>query len=225
MSTTDLVPAGTHDKHDGAGPSSSRRKLLVGPAVVLLFAGLSAWWLGTTPRLAGGGLAGVSSTDHEVVSASGLRESVYVVPADGAGSSTLVFGIHNQGPLPVELVDVWPSMADPTCIWQPSVRWFQDDPRYMGVLDDRARPAAGAVLASGTSATVWLTGAHPDPDGCVHDGITSHDDVEVITRTAGRTSTTRVPLGYTFGYSDDPASLRDFYDYRVLPPTESPSGS
>jgi hypothetical protein len=190
--------------------------------VLLLFVGLSVWWVLTAPRLEGGGLASVSSADHDVVSATGLRENVYVVPADGTGESTLAFGIHNEGPFAVELVDVWPSLEEPACFWQPSERWFQDDPRYMGILDDRARPAAGAVLAPGASATVWITGAHPDPDGCVHEGINLHDDVEVIARTAGRTSTTRVPLGYTFGYSDNPESLRASYDFRVLPPTTSP---
>lgn len=225
MSITESVPTATQERQDGGRRSSRRRKLVAGLAVVLISAALSAWWLITTPMLEGGGLAGVSSADHEVVSASGLHENVYVVPADGPGSSTIAFGIRNEGPLAVELVDVWPSLDEPMCFWQPTERFFQDDPRYMGVLDDRARPAAGAVLAPGTSATVWITGAHPDPDGCVHGGINLHDDVEVIVRTGGRTSTTRVPLGYTFGYSDDPDSLRASYDYRVLPPRSSTSGS
>lgn len=88
----------------------------------------------------------------------------------------------------------------------------------MGELDERARPAEGAVLAAGASATIWITGAHPDPGGCRHDGLNLHEDVEVKVRIAGRTSTTRVPLGYTFGYSDDPEAVQSFYDYRVLPP-------
>lgn len=224
MSLIDSAPAGTQERQDGARHSSSRRKLLVGLSLVLLGAGVSAWWLITTPRLEGGGTAGVFSSDHEVVWASGLRESVYVVPADGAGSSTLAFEIRNEGRLAVELVDIWPSVEEPTCFWQPSGRWFQDDARYMGVLDDRARPAAGAVLAAGKSATVWITGAHPNPNGCVHAGINLHDDVEVIIRTGGRTSTERVPLGYTFGYSDDPESLSNSYNYRVLLPRKPPSG-
>jgi hypothetical protein len=110
-------------------------------AGVLLGVGLGAWWLATTPRLEGGGIASVSSADHEVVWASGLGEQVYVVPSDGPGSSTVAFGLRNDGPLPVELVDVWPNMDDPGCFWQPSERWFQDDPRHLGSLDDRARPA------------------------------------------------------------------------------------
>lgn len=223
MSVTESVPVAMQERQDEAVRSSRWRKLVIGLAVVLLSAALGAWWLVTTPRLEGGGTAGVYSSDHEVGWATGLREIVYVVPADGPGQSTLAFGIHNAGPLAVELVDVWPSVEDAMCFWQPGGRWFQDDPRYMSVLDDRARPAAGAVLASGRSATVWITGAHPDPEGCAHAGISLHDDVEVIVRTGGRTSKTRVPLGYMFGYSDDPASLRASYDYRVLPPRKSPS--
>lgn len=223
MSMTESVAAGERDRQHGDAPSR-RWKLLAGLGVLLLFVGLGVWWVLTTPKLGGGFTASVSSADHNVVWASGLRENVYVVPADGRGSSTLAFGIHNDGPLAVELVDVWPSTEVPTCMWQASERWFQDDPRYMTVLDDRARPATGAVLAPGTSATVWITGAHPDPDGCVHAGLTLHDDVEVIVRTGARTSTKRVPLGYTFGYSDDPDSLRASYVFRVLPPT-SPSDS
>ena len=221
---TDAVRAGAQTSRDGARRSSRRGRLLAGLAGLVVCVGLSAWWLLTTPRLAGGGVAGVSSSDHDVVSAGGLREQVYVVPADGAGRSTLAFGIHNEGPLAVELIDVWPGTDGPTCMWQPSERWFQDDPRYIGVLDDRARPAAGAVLAAGRFATVWLTGAHPDPDRCVHEGINLHDDVQVVVRVGGRTSTTRVPLGYTFGYSDDPESLSKSYDYRVVPPLDAPSG-
>lgn len=219
---TDVAPSGSQERQSEGRRPGHRRKLLVGAVLVLVCAGLSAWWLVTTPRLGSGGVAGVSSTDHVVVSASGLRENAYVVPADGPGRTTLAFGMHNDGLLAVELVDVWPSTDEPPCFWQPSERWFQDDPRYMGVLDDRARPAAGAVLAPGASATVWITGAHPDPDGCVHGGINLHDDVEVIIRAGGRTSTTRVALGYTFGYSDDPESLRASYDYRVVPPRTSP---
>jgi hypothetical protein len=41
----------------------------------------------------------------------------------------------------------------------------------------------------------------------------------VIARVGGRTSTTRVPLGYTFGYADEPEILRDFYDVEVVPPS------
>lgn len=193
--------------------------------VILLGVAVGAWWLLTTPRLHGGGLVQVSSADHEVVAATGLREVVYVVPADTPGSSTLAFGIHNDGPLSVELMDVWPSMDGPVCFWQPRERWFQDDPRYMGVLDERARPAVGATLAPGRSATIWITGAHPDPGGCEHAGINLHDDVEVVARAGGRTSTVRVALGYTFGYSDDPGSLRSSFDYRVLPPAKPGSGS
>lgn len=194
-------------------------------AVILPCVAVGAWWLVTTPKLEGGGLAHVSSADHEVVAATGLREVVYVVPADGPGSSTLAFGIHNDGLLPVELVDVWPGMDDPLCFWQPRERWFQDDPRYMGILDERARPAVGATLAPGKSATIWITGAHPDPDRCEHVGINLYDDVEVVARAGGRTSTTRVALGYTFGYSDDPESLRSSFGYRVFPPTKPGSGS
>jgi hypothetical protein len=163
----------------------------------------------------------VSSADHEVVWASGFREELFVVPADGPGTSTVAFEIHNDGPLAVELVDVWPSMDDPQCFWQPSERWFQDDPRYLGVLDDRARPAVGAVLPPGAFATVWVTGAHLDPDGCVHGALASVDDVEVIARVGGRTFTTRVSLGYTFGYTDDLEMVRNFYEIRILPPTET----
>lgn len=224
MSSIDSAPTGAQETSDGAR-RPSRRRLLIGMALVLLCAGLTAWWLVTTPKLEGGGVAGVSSGDHEVVAATGLGESVYVVPADGHGSSTLAFGIHNRGPLAVELRDVWPGMAEPMCFWQPSERWFQDDPRYMGVLDHRARPAVGAVLAPGASATLWITGAHPDPDRCVHGGINLYDDVEVVVRMGGRTSAARIPLGYTFGYSDHPESLRDSYDYRVLPPRTSSSAS
>lgn len=211
---------------DVSEPHARRRpKVLAAALVVLLLAAFSVWWFVTTPKLVGGGLAHVSSPDHEVVMATGLREVVYVVPADGSGSSTLAFGIHNDGPLPVEIVDVWPSTDDPLCFWRPRERWFQDDPRHMGVLDKRARPAVGATLAPSTSATIWITGAHPDPTGCEHAAINLHDDVEVVTRAGGRTSTTRVALGYTFGYSDDPESLRSSFDYRVLPPTTvSPGG-
>ena len=45
-------------------------------------------------------------------------------------------------------------------------------------------------------------------------------DVEVIARIGGRTSTTRVPLGFTFGYTDDPEMIRDFYDVQVITRSE-----
>jgi hypothetical protein len=211
------------DEADGEGRPSRLRCDAMVAVVVLLCLGLGAWWLFTTPQLEGGGIASVSSADHEVLWARGLREELFVVPADGAGSSMIAFEIRNGGSLPVELVDVWPSMDDPWCFWQPSERWFQDDPRYQGVLDERARPAVGAVLAPGVAATVWVTGAHPDSDGCVHGGLATFDDVEVIARVGGRRSTTRVALGYTFGYTDDLEMVRDFYEIRVLPPKESSS--
>jgi hypothetical protein len=169
MSTVTTGPVATEGTSGGPPPSWRRRGVAV--AVVVLGVGLGAWWLATTPRLEGGGIASVSSADHEVVWASGLGEQVYVVPSDGPGSSTVAFGLRNDGPLPVELVDVWPNMDDPGCFWQPSERWFQDDPRHLGSLDDRARPAPGAVLAPGVAATVWVTGAHPDPGGCVHEAL------------------------------------------------------
>lgn len=40
-----------------------------------------------------------------------------------------------------------------------------------------------------------------------------------IVRTGGRTTTTRIPLGYTFGYTDDPESLRTSYGVEVRPPS------
>lgn len=210
---------------DGPGRVGRRRKLLAATSVGFLCLAAGAWWVATTPNLTGGGLAHVSSPDHEVVLGTGLSETVYVVPATGPGSSTLAFGIHNDGRLPVKLMDVWPKMDDPLCFWQPSERWFQDDPRYMGILDGRARPAVGATLAPGRSATIWITGAHPDPKGCEHAGINLYDDVEVVARAGGRTSTTRVALGYTFGYSDEPESLRNSFEYRVIPPTQSADGN
>lgn len=193
------------------GPPTSWRRRRAAATVVVLCVGHGAWWLVTTPRLEGGGVEGVSSVDHEVIWASGLREEVFVVPADGPGRSTIAFGLRNDGPLPVELVDVWPSMDDPLCFWQPSERWFQDDPRHVGSPDDRAQPATGAVIAPGVTATVWITGAHPNPDACVHEALNSYDDVEIVTRMGGRTSSTRVPLGFTFGYTDDPEMIRGKY--------------
>ena len=193
--------------------------------VLLLCAGLGGWWWATTPRLDGGdGLASVSSSDHEVVTARGLDELVFAVPADGPGESTVGFTIRNDGPLPAELVEVWPSDDDPLCFWQPNERRFQDDPRLQGTLDDRARPATGAVLEAGGSATVWVTGAHPDPDGCTHAGLNHSEEVEVVARIGGRTSTTRVPLGFTFGYADDPEMLRGLFEVRVLSPEETSDG-
>lgn len=156
--------------------------------------------------------------------ATGFRETVYVVPADETGSSTLAFGIYNHGRLPVKIVEVWPDADETLCFWTPSQRWFQDDPRYMGVLDDRAQPAEGAVLGPGRSATIWITGSHPNPARCVHAGMNVHDDVELTVRVLGRASTTHVPLGYTFGYSDDPTALRTSYEYRVLPPRPQSNG-
>ena len=222
---SESAPAAPPSTGGGKARARRRRRLLAGSALALVLLLVGAWWILTTPKLTGGGLAHVSSPDHEIVLATGLREVVYVVPATGRGSSTIAFGVHNDGPMPVELVDVWPSMADPLCFWQPTERWFQDDPRYMGILDERARPAIGATLAPGTSATIWITGAHPDPDGCEHAGINLYDDVEVVARSGGRTSTTRVALGYTFGYSDEPESLRSSFEYRVLPPTQPDAGS
>jgi len=53
---------------------------------------------------------------------------------------------------------------------------------------------AGTVLAPGAYAGVWITGAHPDPEGCVHaGGFNTYDDVEVIARIGGRTSTSVCP--------------------------------
>jgi hypothetical protein len=49
--------------------------------------------------------------------------------------------------------------------------------------------------------------------------------VEVVARIGGRTSTTHVPLGFTFGYTDDPEMVRDFYDVRVLRPGETPTSA
>ena len=192
MST--VTTGGMATEETSAGQPTSRRRWVAAVAVALLCAGLGAWWLVTSPRLDGGGFASVSSADHEVVWASAFDEDVFAVTADGPGSTTLAFGLRNDGLLPVELVDVWPSMADPLCYWQPSERLLQDDPRAQYVLDDRARPVAGTVLAPGAYAGVWITGAHPDPEGCVHaGGFNTYDDVEVIARIGGRTSTSVCP--------------------------------
>lgn len=201
--------------------SPRRRRAAAAFSIVLICALLVAWWFLTTPRLEEGSLGGVWSADHDVVWATGLDENVYVVTADGPGLTTIGFGVANTGHLPVEIVNIWPSEDSPLCSWRPIERFLQDDPQLIGVLDDRARPAEGAVLAPGTQATVWLTGSMPDPKACEHSGgISSHHDVEVVARVGGRTSSARVPLTYTFGYSDDPQVLRDFYDVRVLPPTD-----
>jgi hypothetical protein len=224
MSTTEAAPVEAEQTADHGRGGKQRRRRLAVAAAVLVIIGAAGWWRLTTPQLQGGGTAGVSSEDHHVVTARGFRETVFVVPADSPGSSTIAFGVHNAGRLPVELLDVWPNTDDPMCFWQTSERWFQDDPSYIGILDDRARPAAGAVLPPGGYATIWVTGAHPDPDGCVHGAINTYDDVEVIVRVAGRTSTTRVPLGYTFGYTDEPEILRDFYDVEVVPPSTGQGG-
>lgn len=224
MSATESAPAGTgRTANDDRGDNASRRRAAV-VGVVLLVAGLGAWsWL-TTPRLEGGGLAGVTSSDQEFVLARGFHGTVFVVPAHGPGDSTIAFEVRNAGPLAVELVEVWPNEDIPSCFWQPHERWFQDDPRHRGVLDDRARPAEGAVIAPGGSATVWVTGAFAGLTSCIRGVLVTHDDVEVIVRIGGRTSTTRVPLGYTFGYSDDPEMLRSSYDVQVLPPTDPSDG-
>ena len=220
MSTTEMAPLAVDDTAAGTPHGNRRPRVLAVGATVLLVAAAAAWWWLTTPRLEGGGIAGVSSEDHDVVMGSGMQETVFVVPADGPGSTTIAFGVRNTGRMPIELLDMWPGMEEPTCIWQPRERRLQDDPRYHGVLDDHARPVEGAVLAPGSSATVWLTGAHPDPAGCEHGAFSLHEDVEVVARIGGRVSTTRVPLGYTFGYADEPEMLRDVYEVRVRPPTQ-----
>lgn len=208
---------------EGAAPrrSTGERRPRVLVALAVLIVGLGVWWWATAPRLEGGGVAGVSSADHDVVWASGLREDVFVVPADGPGSSTIVLGLRNDGRLPVELVDVWPSRDEPRCSWRPSERWLTDD---HGPLGGRARAVSGAVLEPGAHASVYVTGAVRDPAGCAHAALTSVDDVEVVARVGGRTSTSRVPLGYSFGYADDPDVVRSFYEVRVLPPSEPPAG-
>lgn len=220
MSATEAVPVPVAATVD-APRSRRHRRVATTSVIVLVCALLVAWWFITTLRLEEGGFGGVSSADHEVVWATGLDENVYVVSADGPGLTTVGFGVVNTGPVPVEIVDIWPSEDSPLCSWRPIERSFQDDPQRMGVLDDQARPAQGAILAAGAQATVWLTGSMPDPAACEHSGgINTHDDVEVVARVFGRTSSARVPLTYTFGYSDDPQVLQDYYDVRVLPPTE-----
>jgi hypothetical protein len=77
------------DEADGEGRPSRLRCGAMVAVVVLLCLGLGAWWLFTTPQLEGGGIASVSSADHEVLWARGLREELFVVPADGAGSSMI----------------------------------------------------------------------------------------------------------------------------------------
>lgn len=199
-----------------------------GPLVAALLAaavlGLVAWWWLTVPHLEGGGIAAVSSSDHEVVMGTGMDETVFVVPADTAGESLLAFTLHNAGRFPVELVDVWPSTDDPMCLWQPRRRGFRDEPQTMYTWDGPSRPVAGAVLAPGGHAVVWIAGAHPDPAGCEHGAFTTIEDVEVIARIGGRTSSLRVPLGYSFGWSDEPRRLEDSFGVEVIPPHEPLDG-
>lgn len=217
MSTTETIRSPTED---GQITSRSRWRRWPVPAVaVVATVALVVWWQLTTPRLEGGGLAGVWSEDHEVLMGTGLEETVFVVPADG-GESLLAFGLHNRGPLPAELIDVWPGMDDPMCRWQPSGRELRDDPRTMYTWDGPSRPVAGAVLPPGGQAIIWVAGAHPDPDGCEHAGIDLYEDVEVVARLGGRTSSVRVPMGYTFGYSDDPRQLEDAFGVEILGPVD-----
>lgn len=217
MSTTGTIRPQVEDGEDTSRPR--RRRWLVPTVVMVATVALVVWWRLTTPRLDGGGLASVSSEDHEVVMGTGLDETVFVVPADG-GESLLAFGLYNHGPLPVELVDVWPGMDDPMCHWQPTGRELRDDPRTMYTWDGPSRPVAGAVLPPDGQAVLWIAGAHPDPDGCQHDGINLFEDVEVVARIGGRTSSVRVPLGYTFGYTDDPRQLEDSFGVEVLGPVD-----
>ncbi|MTV27055.1 hypothetical protein FTX61_16770 [Nitriliruptoraceae bacterium ZYF776] len=193
-------------------PRRSWRRRGVAAAVVVV---LVAWWLLTIPRLGGGFIVGVSSADHEVVTARGLREDVYVIPSFGPGSATVAFGLSNHGLLPVEIVDVWPEHDEPMC-WRPSERQLEVEPAAGDL--DRLPSAIGAVLPPGEGAVVWITGAH-DPDTCgSHVSLRSVDEVEVVVRIAGRTSTRQVPLGFIFGFAEDPTMLHDFYELDVVTP-------
>lgn len=183
---------------------------------VLLVASAVLWWQRTTPQVRFNGLAGVWSDDHELLAGEGWDETVYVAPATGAGETTLAFGLHNEGPLRVELVDVWPASPG-TCIWQPTDR--RATPEHGGMRRHAdGPPAAGTVIPAGGQATVWLTGSVPQEGYCEWDGFGVHDTVEVVTRSAGRTSTVVVDLPYTFAYSDDPGQLRDRFRVAVIEP-------
>lgn len=198
-----------------------RRGLAIGVLAVAVAAG--AWWWLSTPSLSSGGVASVTSPDHDVHVVTGPGHTTqYVVPADTPGETTLVFELGNEGRLPLRLVDVWPDDEDPSCWWTPRLRELRDDPRTMYSRDEPSRPAVGATIPPGGFATVWLTGAqHDSTMPCYHGGMAVHDTVDVVVAIAGRTSTVAVPLGYSFAYADDPEKITEQYGVTVVPPDPS----
>lgn len=193
-----------------------RRGLTIGVLVVGLV--VAGWWWASTPSMSSGGATGVWSADHEVHLVRGHGNDLHLVPADTPGETMLVLELTNEGRLPVTLVDVWPDTERPSCGWTPRVRQLRDDRRTMFTYDSPAREAVGATIPAGQQATVWLTGSQRDPSECVHAGMRHHEMVDVVVRVAGRTSTVSLPLGYAFGYTDDPRELTDLYGVTVQPP-------
>lgn len=211
MSATDLE---AQPLSAPAAGSRRRRTLMVSVCLLALVGG---WWWLSSPALGSGGAWGVWSADHDIVRVTGPDTEMYVVPADTAGETTLMFELRNEGRLPVRLVDVWPDPPPSSCFWAPRVRELREDPATMYTRDGVARPAAGATITAGASATVWITGAHPNPSRCTHGGTSIQDTVEVVVAIAARASTVRAPLGYAFAYTDQPERSTDHYGVEVVP--------
>lgn len=212
MSVTDLEAPTMSGPDAGSGP---RRRLIVAAACLVALVG--GWWWLSSPALGSGGFSGVWSSDHDIVRVTGPDTEMFVVPADTAGETTLMFELRNDGRLPVRLVDVWSDPPPSSCFWAPRVRELRDDPATMYTRDGVAQPAVGATIAAGASTTVWITGAHPNPSRCTHGGTSIHDTVDIVAAVAGRTSTLHVPLGYAFAYSDHPEASTDRYGVEIVP--------
>jgi hypothetical protein len=196
----------------------ARRRRWVALIGVALLAG--GWWWASTPRLDSGLLSGVWSADHEIIRVEGPETTMYVVPA-GHGETTLAFALQNTGPLPLKIIDVWSDLPgqEDLCFWSPTRRELRSDPQQMFTYRSAAEEARGAVVTAGQWATVWITGAHPNPDRCTHDGATVKAAVDVTVSIAGRRSTRAVPLGYLFAYTDDPVAHTRPYGSSVIVPS------
>lgn len=164
----------------------------------------ATWAWASTPRLTTGTAWGVSSEDHPVLEVSSYTgPDLFVVPADGDGTTTVLLTLRNVGPVAVTLLDVWPEDTEHACGWGPMERRVRTDPRTMFTDDGTASPIRGAVVEPGDEVAVWLDGVMND-SSCPSEALSSIPVVPVDVRVLGRTTRVEVAMEeFRLGWTDD----------------------
>ena len=181
------------------------RRLLLVLSCALPLAGVGALVpaAGAEPEPTSGGYGATSGDVALTVVSPPTGDTVYVAQYQPGKRVALALPLATTSRWPVRLVEVAPAESLPPCGWRP------DRVELVDAITGQTRPFAPVALSDEQGVQLRVSGAF----GCEYgettfDGLTYLDRLRVRYEVLGGvTREADVPLRYSFGWTDDPATV------------------